>query len=72
MLRRFTPLSRPVLSTKRLFQTMPHTQTKFHDLQSDTATEPTDAMFDIMKTATRGDDVFSVSTNDIYIHKKKH
>ena len=32
-----------------------------HDLTSDTATIPTDEMFDIMKTATRGDDVFGVS-----------
>lgn len=32
-----------------------------YDLTSDTATQPTDDMFDLMKTASRGDDVFSVS-----------
>lgn len=31
-----------------------------YDLTSDTATQPTDDMFDLMKTASRGDDVFSV------------
>lgn len=31
------------------------------DLTSDTATIPTDEMFDIMKAATRGDDVYQVS-----------
>lgn len=31
------------------------------DLRSDTTTQPTDAMFDIMKTASRADDVFAVS-----------
>ncbi|SAL98580.1 hypothetical protein [Absidia glauca] len=30
-----------------------------YDLTSDTATQPTDDMFDLMKTASRGDDVFS-------------
>lgn len=30
------------------------------DLTSDTATIPTDEMFDIMKAATRGDDVYQV------------
>ncbi|KAI8138486.1 pyridoxal phosphate-dependent transferase, partial [Fennellomyces sp. T-0311] len=36
-----------------------NTREHVHDLTSDTATIPTDEMFDIMKTATRGDDVFS-------------
>lgn len=31
------------------------------DMTSDTATIPTDEMFDIMKAATRGDDVYQVS-----------
>lgn len=31
------------------------------DLTSDTATIPTDEMFDIMKYATRGDDVYQVT-----------
>lgn len=31
------------------------------DLTSDTATQPTDDMFDIMKLASRSDDVFAVS-----------
>jgi hypothetical protein len=55
----FVPLSPP---SYRLFSTtiMPHQQNVI-DLQSDTATEPTDEMFDIMKSATRGDDVFAVS-----------
>lgn len=30
------------------------------DLTSDTATVPTDEMFDIMKSASRGDDVYQV------------
>lgn len=30
------------------------------DMTSDTATIPTDEMFDIMKLATRGDDVYQV------------
>lgn len=44
----------------RLFHNMPHQQQKIYDLLSDTATEPTDEMFDIMKLASRGDDVFAV------------
>lgn len=32
-----------------------------YDMTSDTATEVTDDMFDIMKRASRKDDVFSVS-----------
>lgn len=31
-----------------------------YDLISDTATVPTDEMFEIMKAATRGDDVYQV------------
>jgi threonine aldolase len=31
-----------------------------YDMVSDTATIPTDEMFDIMKAATRGDDVYQV------------
>lgn len=31
-----------------------------YDMTSDTATIPTDDMFDLMKTASRGDDVFAV------------
>lgn len=31
-----------------------------YDMTSDTATKPTDQMFDIMKQATRGDDVYHV------------
>lgn len=33
---------------------------KIFDLTSDTATEPTDDHFDMMKTASRKDDVFGV------------
>ena len=32
-----------------------------YDFVSDTATQPTDEMFEIMKQATRGDDVYLVS-----------
>lgn len=39
---------------------MPHQQQQMYDLQSDTSTTPTDEMFEIMKLASRGDDVFSV------------
>ncbi|KAI9253314.1 pyridoxal phosphate-dependent transferase [Helicostylum pulchrum] len=59
--KRFSPLL-PLLSRGQLFQTMPHQQQKVYDLQSDTATEPTDAMFDLMKSASRGDDVFAEDT----------
>jgi threonine aldolase len=31
-----------------------------YDMTSDTATKPTDQMFEIMKQATRGDDVYHV------------
>lgn len=43
------------------------------DLTSDTATIPTDEMFDIMKQATRGDDVYQVRNFffDIFIELKK-
>lgn len=34
-----------------------------YDFTSDTATIPTDEMFDIMKMASRGDDVFAVRAN---------
>lgn len=34
---------------------------KLYDFRSDTVTAPTDEMFDIMKSASRGDDVFQVS-----------
>lgn len=34
---------------------------KMYDFRSDTTTAPTDEMFDIMKSASRGDDVFEVS-----------
>ncbi|KAI8979396.1 pyridoxal phosphate-dependent transferase [Mycotypha africana] len=34
-----------------------------YDLTSDTATQPTDEMFDIMKAASRGDDVFEDDTS---------
>jgi threonine aldolase len=33
---------------------------KVFDFRSDTVTAPTDEMFDIMKSASRGDDVFQV------------
>jgi hypothetical protein len=35
---------------------------KVYDFRSDTVTAPTDEMFDIMKSASRGDDVFQVSS----------
>lgn len=34
---------------------------KFYDFRSDTVTAPTDEMFDLMKSASRSDDVFQVS-----------
>ncbi|KAI8366437.1 pyridoxal phosphate-dependent transferase [Choanephora cucurbitarum] len=53
----------------RLFSTinMPHQDKQVFDLTSDTATQPTDEMFDIMKLAHRGDDVFTQSktVNDL-------
>ncbi|KAI8645064.1 pyridoxal phosphate-dependent transferase [Parasitella parasitica] len=42
---------------------MPYQRNRFYDITSDTATEPTDDMFDIMKTASRGDDVFGEDTS---------
>jgi threonine aldolase len=43
---------------------MPQTQQqqqKMYDLHSDTVTEPTSEMFDLMRAASVGDDVFAVS-----------
>lgn len=34
---------------------------KLYDFRSDTVTAPTDEMFDLMKSASRSDDVFQVS-----------
>lgn len=34
---------------------------KLYDFRSDTVTAPTDEMFDLMKNASRNDDVFQVS-----------
>ena len=48
----------------RHFSIMPHQRNQFFDITSDTATEPTDDMFDIMKTASRGDDVFGVCKHE--------
>lgn len=42
---------------------MPHQRNRFFDITSDTATEPTDEMFDMMKTASKGDDVFGEDTS---------
>lgn len=39
---------------------MPHQRKEVFDLTSDTATQPTDEMFDMMKSAHKGDDVFAV------------
>lgn len=38
------------------------TTARVYDLTSDTATLPTDEMFEVMKMASRGDDVFQVRT----------
>jgi Beta-eliminating lyase len=38
-----------------------------YDMISDTATKPTDQMFEIMKQATRGDDVYHVNTPAFFI-----
>lgn len=35
---------------------------KFYDFRSDTVTAPTDEMFEVMKNASRGDDVFEASS----------
>jgi hypothetical protein len=35
---------------------------KLYDFRSDTVTAPTDEMFDLMKSASRSDDVFQVSS----------
>lgn len=43
---------------------MPHQRNRFFDITSDTATEPTDEMFDMMKTASKGDDVFGVCKHE--------
>jgi threonine aldolase len=48
-------------SSVRLFSIMPHQHNQVFDLTSDTATQPTDEMFDMMKAAHRGDDVFGVN-----------
>lgn len=36
---------------------------KLYDFRSDTVTAPTDEMFDLMKSASRSDDVFQVSSS---------
>ncbi|KAI8095115.1 pyridoxal phosphate-dependent transferase [Gilbertella persicaria] len=55
---------RPDFYPARFFSTVNMTkQPQFFDLTSDTATEPTDDMFDMMKLAHRGDDVFNASTS---------
>lgn len=41
---------------------------KFYDFRSDTVTAPTDEMFEVMKNASRGDDVFEASSILCYIH----
>ncbi|KAI8071214.1 pyridoxal phosphate-dependent transferase [Gongronella butleri] len=48
-------------------------QPAVHDITSDTATRPTDAMFDVMKSATKEDDVFGMdtSTNELEAHVAK-
>jgi hypothetical protein len=64
-------LSRSVLASPniRLFSSMPHSSEVF-DLTSDTATRPTDEMFDMMKSAHRGDDVFAVRLNNFCLLSK--
>ncbi|KAF1807535.1 pyridoxal phosphate-dependent transferase [Mucor lusitanicus] len=51
---------------------MPH-QNRFYDITSDTATEPTDDMFELMKSASKGDDVFGEdsSVNALEAHVAK-
>jgi threonine aldolase len=44
--------------TDQVVKTDPHA--KLYDFRSDTVTAPTDEMFDIMKAASRNDDVFQV------------
>jgi hypothetical protein len=57
-------------STFRYHSTYPSSSSKIkiksnsdqiYDFRSDTVTKPTDEMFDIMRNASRGDDVFNVS-----------
>lgn len=44
-----------------------------YDFTSDTATIPTDEMFDIMKAATRGDDVYQVGLIELtFLTTKNH
>lgn len=51
----------------RFYSTYPSSSSKIkikdqiYDFRSDTVTKPTDEMFDIMRNATRGDDVFNVN-----------
>lgn len=59
-------LFRPSFTCVRSFSQMSSVQQpKIYDLQSDTATEPTDDMFDIMRSASRSDDVFGVRQRQI-------
>lgn len=41
---------------------------KLYDFRSDTVTAPTDEMFDLMKNASRSDDVFQVRVYIYIIH----
>lgn len=36
---------------------------QIYDFRSDTVTKPTDEMFDIMRNASRGDDVYNVNVH---------
>jgi threonine aldolase len=53
------------LVTDQVVKTDPHA--KLYDFRSDTVTAPTDEMFDIMKAASRNDDVFQVRKKNAYM-----
>jgi threonine aldolase len=59
----FSRILKPSLATRSHVATVTLKRYITYDITSDTATQPTDAMFDVMKEATKADDVFGVSSS---------
>ncbi|KAI9033702.1 pyridoxal phosphate-dependent transferase [Phycomyces nitens] len=61
--------SLPLFRSQSPFSIMSSVKPVTYDLVSDTATIPTDSMFDVMKAATRGDDVYTADASIIKLEK---
>lgn len=71
--RRLLTTAARVSTIRRQFATTSSSKPAVYDMTSDTATEVTDDMFDIMKRASRKDDVFGVGhacTTTLHSHLK--